>query len=51
MTAKEAAEAVATIAPKVAIPMHFGSIVGERNDAETFKKLVTCQVEILEKES
>jgi L-ascorbate metabolism protein UlaG (beta-lactamase superfamily) len=51
MTAKEAAEAVAAIAPKVAIPMHFGAIVGERNDAETFKKLVTCQVEILEKES
>ena len=51
MTAKEAAEAVATIDPKVVIPMHFGAIVGERNDAETFKKLVTCQVEILEKEN
>jgi L-ascorbate metabolism protein UlaG (beta-lactamase superfamily) len=51
MTAKEAAEAVATINPKVVIPMHFGAIVGERNDAETFKKLVTCQVEILEKEN
>jgi len=50
MTAKEAAEAVASINPKVVIPMHFGAIVGERNDAETFKKLVTCQVEILEKE-
>jgi L-ascorbate metabolism protein UlaG (beta-lactamase superfamily) len=51
MTAQEAAEAVATINPKVVIPMHFGAIVGERNDAETFKKLVTCQVEILEKEN
>jgi L-ascorbate metabolism protein UlaG (beta-lactamase superfamily) len=51
MTAQEAAEAVASIAPKIAIPMHFGAIVGERNDAEAFKKLVTCQVEILEKET
>jgi len=51
MTAQEAAEAVASINPKVVIPMHFGAIVGERNDAEAFKKLVTCQVEILEKEN
>jgi L-ascorbate metabolism protein UlaG (beta-lactamase superfamily) len=51
MTAQEAAEAVASIAPKIAIPMHFGAIVGERKDAEAFKKLVTCQVEILEKET
>jgi len=51
MTPQEAAEAVATINPKVVIPMHFGSIVGQRNDAETFKKLVRCQVEILEKEN
>ena len=50
MTPQEAAEAVASINPKVVIPMHFGAIVGERKDAETFKKLVTCQVEILEKE-
>jgi len=51
MTAEEAAEAVSTINPKVVIPMHFGAIVGERNNAETFKKLVKCQVEILEKEN
>jgi len=51
MTAQEAAEAVATINPKVVIPMHFGAIVGGRNDADAFKKLVTCQVEILEKEN
>jgi L-ascorbate metabolism protein UlaG (beta-lactamase superfamily) len=50
MTAQEAAEAVASISPKVVIPMHFGAIVGERKDAETFKRLVACQVEILEKE-
>jgi len=51
MTPQEAAQAVASINPKVVIPMHFGAIVGERNDAETFKKLVSCQVEILEKET
>ena len=51
MTAQEAAAAVTAINPKVAIPMHFGTIVGERKDAEAFKKLVTCQVEILEKET
>jgi L-ascorbate metabolism protein UlaG (beta-lactamase superfamily) len=50
MTPQEAAEAVASINPNVVIPMHFGAIVGERKDAETFKKLVSCQVEILEKE-
>jgi len=50
MTANEAAEAVASINPKLVIPMHFGAIVGERKDAESFKKLVACQVEILEKE-
>ena len=50
MTAKEAAEAAATINPKFAIPMHYGAIVGDRNDAETFKGLVKCEVKILEKE-
>lgn len=50
MTAKEAAEAVNWINPKVAIPMHWGKIVGSINDAETFKKLVKCEVQILKPE-
>ena len=50
MTAQEAAEATATINPKVVIPMHFGAIVGSKDDAESFKKLVKCEVKILEKE-
>jgi L-ascorbate metabolism protein UlaG (beta-lactamase superfamily) len=50
MTAEEAAEAVSRIKPKIAIPMHYGSIVGDKNDAERFKKLAACQVVILEKE-
>ena len=50
MTPREAAEAVATINPKVVIPMHFGAIVGSKDDAESFKTLVKCEVKILEKE-
>lgn len=50
MTAQEAAEAVSAINPKVAIPMHYGAIVGGVKDAETFQKLVNCEVKILQKE-
>jgi L-ascorbate metabolism protein UlaG (beta-lactamase superfamily) len=50
MTAEEAARAVnEKIKPKkLAIPMHYGSIVGSEQDAMKFKELVTvCSVEIL----
>jgi len=48
MTAEEAAEAAATINPKIAVPMHYGAIVGAEEDAKKFKSLVkNCQVEIL----
>jgi L-ascorbate metabolism protein UlaG (beta-lactamase superfamily) len=53
MTAEEAAKAVnEKIKPKkLAIPMHYGSIVGSEKDATLFKELVTaCSVQILEKE-
>jgi len=51
MTTSEAASAVQKIKPKLAIPMHYGTIVGSEEDANTFKKLVTsCQVQILTKE-
>ncbi len=48
MTPEEAARAVSMIKPKKAIPMHWGDIVGSREDAERFKKLVDCEVEIPE---
>jgi L-ascorbate metabolism protein UlaG (beta-lactamase superfamily) len=49
MTADEAAEATRAIKPKLAIPMHYGAIVGSSADAEKFKSLVkNCQVEILQ---
>jgi L-ascorbate metabolism protein UlaG (beta-lactamase superfamily) len=53
MTAEEAAHAVnEKIKPKkLAIPMHYGSIVGNEKDAEKFKQLVTiCPVQILVRE-
>lgn len=39
MTAFEAAETAKIIKPKLAIPMHYGTIVGSKEDAEKFKKL------------
>lgn len=53
MTADEAAKATnEAIKPsKIAIPMHYGSIVGSKEDADRFKTLVNvCKVEILERE-
>lgn len=53
MSAEEAAEAAKIIKPSLAIPMHWGSIVGSRDDAEEFKELCEeegINVEILEKE-
>ena len=51
MTAKEAANAVDKIKPKIAIPMHYGTIVGSENDAKEFKDMVKlCKVQILTKE-
>lgn len=47
MDAKDAAEAANKINPEVAIPMHYGSIVGSANDAQRFKELCKCKVEIL----
>jgi L-ascorbate metabolism protein UlaG (beta-lactamase superfamily) len=51
MTASEAANSVLGVKPRLAIPMHYGSIVGSKDDAESFKKLVSaCQVQIPTKE-
>jgi L-ascorbate metabolism protein UlaG (beta-lactamase superfamily) len=46
MTALEALEAVRRIQPKVAIPMHWGEIIGTREDAETFSDDAICKVVI-----
>ncbi|MBI2141964.1 MBL fold metallo-hydrolase [Candidatus Woesearchaeota archaeon] len=52
MNAREAAQAVAMIKPKVVIPMHYGSIVGSLDDAEVFRRSVAhSAVRIMEKGS
>lgn len=48
MNADEAVEAVHEIGPKVAIPMHWGDIVGGRADADKFKVMAPCAVVIKE---
>ncbi len=50
MTPKEAAEAAKTVKAKIAIPMHYGTIVGDISHAEEFKKLLGKNAVILEKE-
>jgi len=40
MNAKEAAEACFRLHPKIAVPIHYGGIVGHSDDAEAFKELV-----------
>ena len=47
MTADEAAEAALDIRPKIAIPMHYGTVVGTNDDAEKFKELLKGKVEVV----
>ncbi|MBQ2835887.1 MAG: MBL fold metallo-hydrolase [Clostridia bacterium] len=45
MTAEEGAELANIIKPKIAIPTHYGSVVGNSEDGETFKKLINQDIE------
>lgn len=47
MTAAQAVEAAKIIKPKIAIPMHFGSIVGNEDDARYFKEELNGIVEVI----
>lgn len=47
MTPKEAADFVNHMKPKVAIPMHYGSIVATRREAEEFKAKVSPDVHVV----
>ncbi|MEO5356465.1 MAG: MBL fold metallo-hydrolase [Nitrospirae bacterium YQR-1] len=46
MTADEAAEAASDIKPKMAVPMHYGTVVGTKADAEKFSSLLKGKVEV-----
>ena len=46
MTAEEAAQAALDLQPALAIPMHYGSIVGEQADAERFASLLTGKIPV-----
>ncbi|MCS6770035.1 MAG: MBL fold metallo-hydrolase [Candidatus Caldarchaeum sp.] len=50
MTASEAVEAANVLKPAVAIPMHYGAIVGSERDAEQFKSLYKGETVILRKQ-
>ena len=46
MDYKEAAELINEIKPKIAVPTHYGSIVGEKSDGVSFSKLVSPEIEV-----
>ena len=47
MTAEEAAEAALVIKPKVAIPMHYGTLVGKPEDARRFADKLKGKIEVI----
>lgn len=47
MTADEAAKAALDIKPEVAIPMHYGSVVGKEADAEKFRKDLEGKINVV----
>ena len=47
MTADQAVKAALAIAPGLAIPMHYGAIVGSAQDALDFKKALDGKVDVL----
>lgn len=53
MGAQEAVEAAKVLKPKIAIPIHYGAIVGTEEDAKTFAELLkgTVDVRILTKKN
>jgi len=47
MTAQEAVMAALDIGPKIAIPMHYGSIVGSEDDARKFAEDLRGKIEVM----
>lgn len=50
MDAEEAAMVANKMKPEVAIPIHYGAVVGSKKDAQRLKELCRCRVEIMEAE-
>lgn len=48
MTAEEAGQAADAIQPKIAVPLHFGSIVGTRSDALDLQRFTRVPVVVLD---
>lgn len=46
MTAKEAAEAAKVLKPRIAVPIHYGAIVGTAEDAREFKELLKGIIDV-----
>ena len=46
MTPQEAAKAALVIKPKIAIPMHYGEVVGNEKDAAAFKKELIGKIDV-----
>jgi L-ascorbate metabolism protein UlaG (beta-lactamase superfamily) len=49
MSPQEAAEAARRIDPRVAVPMHWGTVIGSEADADAFATAAPVEVEILER--
>jgi L-ascorbate metabolism protein UlaG (beta-lactamase superfamily) len=47
MTAEQAVKAALAINPELAIPMHYGAIVGDEQDAAHFKKALEGKIQVL----
>jgi L-ascorbate metabolism protein UlaG (beta-lactamase superfamily) len=47
MTDKEAAELVNLIKPDLAIPIHYGDIIGNKHNAENFAKSVQSPTKVV----
>ncbi|MCX8043874.1 MAG: MBL fold metallo-hydrolase [Desulfobacterota bacterium] len=46
MTAEEAVQAALRIKPRIAVPMHYGAIVGSRKDAQTFAQQLEGKIDV-----
>ena len=46
MDYREAAELINKIKPKIAVPTHYGSIVGDKSDGVNFSKLVSPEIKV-----